>query len=126
MIEVGLLRAQLRIVRWKPRPGWKRAVRPLSSILDASNYSPDNLLRSAMESAVYGLRAGLDTFRELGCEIQEIRLTGGGSRSAIWRQMVADIFNLPVTVQMVASGCLSLGIEPDLRTGPDNSVGLTV
>jgi len=72
--------------------------------LDDSNYSPDNLLRSAMESAVYGLRAGLDVFREQGCDITAVRLTGGGSRSAVWRQMVADIFDLPVTVQHIDEG----------------------
>ena len=72
--------------------------------LDDSNYTPDNLLRSAMESAVYGLRTGLDAFREQGCEITAVRVTGGGSRSAIWRQMIADIFDLPVTVQMIDEG----------------------
>ena len=72
--------------------------------LDDSNYSADNLLRSAMESAVYGLRTGLDAFRRHGAEIRDIRLTGGGSRSATWRQMVADVFNLPVSVQRVDEG----------------------
>ena len=72
--------------------------------LDDSNYSQGNLLRSAMESATYGLRAGLDTLRQHGCVIDTIRLTGGGARSEAWRQMVADIFNLPVTVQSVDEG----------------------
>ena len=72
--------------------------------LDESNYTPDNLLRSAMESAVYGLRAGLEIFYGLGCNIDTIRLTGGGAASASWRQMVADIFNMPVTVQTVDEG----------------------
>ncbi|MFT4519652.1 MAG: xylulokinase [Halioglobus sp.] len=66
--------------------------------LDDQNYSASNLMRSAMESATFGLRAGSDAFFRLGCELNEIRLTGGGSQSAAWRQMVADVFNLPVTV----------------------------
>lgn len=72
--------------------------------LDESNYSQDNLLRSAMESAVYGLRAGLDTLRGQRCEVESVRLTGGGAGSAVWRQMVADIFNLPVSVQTFDQG----------------------
>ena len=72
--------------------------------LDDGNYSQDNLLRSAMESAVYGLRTGLDALRELGGDVESVRLTGGGAGSAVWRQMVADIFNLPVTVQDVDEG----------------------
>jgi len=72
--------------------------------LDEGNYLPENLLRSAMESAVYALRAGRDTFVDLGCEIDTVRLTGGGAASAVWRQMVADIFALPVSVQTVDEG----------------------
>lgn len=67
--------------------------------LDSENYRAENLMRSAMESAVYGLRTGLDAFRVLGCSIDDIRLTGGGSASASWSQMVADVFDLPVSIQ---------------------------
>jgi len=57
-----------------------------------------------MEAAVYGLRAGLDTFRALDCPVNSIRLTGGGAGSASWRQMVADVFNMPVQVQASDEG----------------------
>ncbi|MEQ9564258.1 MAG: xylulokinase, partial [Pseudomonadales bacterium] len=67
--------------------------------LNQANYSSGNLLRSALESAVFGLRAGQDRFKDLGCDIESIRLTGGGASSAVWRQIVADVFDLPVTVQ---------------------------
>jgi xylulokinase len=67
--------------------------------LNSDNYTSANLLRSAMESAIYGLRAGLDIFRSSGCEVLSVRITGGGAKSAVWRQMVADIFGLPVAVQ---------------------------
>ena len=72
--------------------------------LDCSNYSPDNLMRSAMESAVYGLRAGLDAFRAQGCNVSELRVTGGGSRSDTWCQMVSDVFDMPVSVQTMDEG----------------------
>jgi len=72
--------------------------------LNHDNYTPGHLLRSAMESAIYGLRLGLDAFRQQGCAISAVRLTGGGAGSAAWRQMVADIFHLPVTVQKIDEG----------------------
>ena len=72
--------------------------------LDDRNYTSDNLLRSAMESVVYGLRSGLDRFSEHDCVVSELRLTGGGAGSAVWRQMVADVFNLPVRVPTVGEG----------------------
>ncbi len=72
--------------------------------LDEGNYCADNLLRSAMESAVYGLRTGLEVFRQQQCDVRELRLTGGGARSASWRRIVADVFDLPVTVQRIDEG----------------------
>jgi xylulokinase len=63
--------------------------------LTNSNYSQANLLRSAMESGLFGLRLGLESFTKLGFKAKEIRLIGGGAKSALWRQMAADIFNLP-------------------------------
>jgi xylulokinase len=72
--------------------------------LDTTNYNENNLLRSAMESAIYGLRTGLEAFRAQGCHVKQLRLTGGGAGSASWRQMVADIFALPVTVQVTDEG----------------------
>ena len=66
--------------------------------LNSDNYSADHLLRSAMEAAIFGLRTGLEIFRQQGCELSSVRLTGGGAHSATWRQMVADIFDLPVDV----------------------------
>lgn len=58
--------------------------------------------RSAMESAVFGLRFGLDAFRELGFKPQQIRLIGGGAKSALWRQMTADVCCTPVTVPTIS------------------------
>jgi xylulokinase len=66
--------------------------------MDMTNVSRKNIFRSSLESAIYGMRLGLDSFRDLGFKIKEIRLIGGGSKSAVWRQIAADILNLPVVV----------------------------
>lgn len=59
--------------------------------------TPAHLARSAMEGVTFGLRYGLDRMKELsGQAIDEIRLIGGGARSPAWRQIVADIFRVPV------------------------------
>ncbi len=60
------------------------------------NFSRENLLRSAMESAVFGLKLGLESFTELGFQPSDIKVIGGGAKSKLWRQMTADVFNLPV------------------------------
>lgn len=64
--------------------------------LDTTNFKPGNLVRAAMESALFGLKLGLEAFTALDFKPTELKLTGGGAQSAVWRQMAADIFKLPV------------------------------
>jgi xylulokinase len=42
------------------------------------------------------LRDTLALFREIGVPIESIRLSGGGARSALWQQIQADIYGMPV------------------------------
>ena len=51
-----------------------------------------------------GLRYGLERLKQLGLSYQEVRLIGGGARSPVWRQMAADIFNLPVVSPTIEEG----------------------
>lgn len=64
--------------------------------LTSTNYNPNNLARASMEGATFGLRYGLDVLIQLGINPSEIRLVGGGAKSPLWRQIVADVFNCPV------------------------------
>ena len=66
--------------------------------LTAANTNRANIARASLESAVFAMRGGLDAFRKLGFQPKEIRLIGGGSKSPVWRQIAADIMNLPIRV----------------------------
>lgn len=66
--------------------------------LDTQNTTSNNLLRSGVEGATFALYQGLRTFESLGIRCQRLVLTGGGSNSPMWCQIVADIFELPITV----------------------------
>jgi xylulokinase len=66
--------------------------------MDGNNTGPENLLRSALEGATFALRYGVDRLGELGIDASEILLTGGGAGSATWRQVVADVCDIPVTI----------------------------
>ncbi len=72
--------------------------------LHAGNFTPAHFARAAMEGATLGLAYGLNRCRSLGIKPQEIRLTGGGSRSHVWRQICADIFRVPVVCLATAEG----------------------
>jgi len=51
-----------------------------------------HLVRSLLEGATYAMRDSLELIREMGVQITEIRLSGGGARNALWRQLQADIY----------------------------------
>ncbi|MDD5199542.1 MAG: xylulokinase [Terrimicrobiaceae bacterium] len=72
------------------------------------NFTSAHVARAIMEGVTLGLGYGLDRLRALGIEATEIRLTGGGSNSAAWRQVCADVFGAPV-VCLENSGGASLG-----------------
>ncbi len=76
--------------------------------LNGTNATPAHMARAAMEGATLGLAYGLNRFAALGLQPAEIRLTGGGSKSAVWREIAADIFGVPVVGLMTAEGA-SLG-----------------
>ena len=66
--------------------------------LTNANFSQSNLLRAGAEGASFALQYGVDRLKELGIKASEITLTGGGSGSASWRQMIADICDVPTRV----------------------------
>ncbi len=64
----------------------------------AANFTRENIARAAMEAAIFGMRIGLESFRRLGFTAREIRLVGGGAKSTLWREIVANVTGLPVRV----------------------------
>jgi xylulokinase len=44
------------------------------------------------------MRIGLERFKALGFKAKEIRLTGGGAKSPLWRSIAANVTKLPVRI----------------------------
>ncbi len=57
-----------------------------------------DLIRSLLEGVAYSQKDCLDLIEGLGVPITKVRVSGGGARSAFWRQIFADVFNKPVAV----------------------------
>lgn len=76
--------------------------------LNRRTLTPGHLARAGMEGVTLGLNYGLRRLEKLGVKAKEIRLTGGGAKSAVWRQIMADIFGVPV-VAMVEDEGAALG-----------------
>jgi len=91
--------------------------------LNAATLSPGGLARAALEGVTLGLNYGLGRLRALGLRPREIRLTGGGARSALWRQTAADVFGVPVVAMQEDEGA-ALGAALQAawcHTAPDGS-----
>ena len=76
--------------------------------LNQATVSRAHMARSAMEGVTMGMNYGLRRLAALGVRPKEIRVTGGGAKSAVWRQIMADIFGVPV-VGMVEDEGAALG-----------------
>jgi xylulokinase len=67
-------------------------------------HSGAHMTRAVMEGVTYSLRDCLDLILATGLNVREIRATGGGARSDLWRQLQADILGLPVYRTVVDEG----------------------
>jgi L-xylulokinase len=57
-----------------------------------------HLLRALYEGVVFGHLSHIEKLRAAGAQINSARLTGGGSRSAVWSQMFADTIQVPMEI----------------------------
>ena len=57
-----------------------------------------DLTRAVMEGITFALKESMDIYREIGVDPKVMRMCGGGSKAPIWRQMMADIYNIPVAL----------------------------
>ena len=63
-----------------------------------------DLLRAVMEGVTYSLADCLGVLNEMGVRPAEMLACGGGGRSPIWRQMLADVFGCPVATTVNTEG----------------------
>jgi len=62
----------------------------------AANHGRGHIVRAMMEGVAFSLRDTFSIFSELRVPVDRVRLGGGGSRSALWRQIQADVYGYPV------------------------------
>ncbi len=67
-------------------------------------FAAPHFARAAMEGVTLGMNYGLRRLAQLGVRPTQIRATGGGANSRLWRQIMADIFNAEVVTLKVGEG----------------------
>jgi xylulokinase len=67
-------------------------------------FTASHFARAAMEGVTLGMNYGLRRLAELGVQPRQIRATGGGANSKLWRQIMADVFDTEVVTLKVSEG----------------------
>jgi xylulokinase len=59
-------------------------------------HGPAHLHRACLEAVAYGFRHHVEVLRELGVPLGTARVSNGGSRSTLWKQVLADVLQVPL------------------------------
>lgn len=70
----------------------------------SAKHTKREMIRAVMEGVVYSLRDCLEIIEGLGVEISQVRASGGGGKSPLWRQMQADVFNRDICTINASEG----------------------
>jgi xylulokinase len=70
--------------------------------VNQKTFEAGHFARAAMEGVTLGMNYGLRRLAELGVKPSQIRATGGGAKSKVWRQIMADIFDAQVVTLKVS------------------------
>ncbi|MCU7497573.1 MAG: xylulokinase [Ignavibacteria bacterium] len=86
-------------------------------------HSKPHLVRSVLEGVAFSLRDCLELNRSMGINAGQIRLSGGGARSSLWRQILADVFNSEIVTLTSTEGApYGAALLAAVGTGEFNTV----
>jgi xylulokinase len=69
-----------------------------------AGHTRGHLIRSILEGVAFSLRDSIEIFKELEIPVEQIRVSGGGSRSFLWRQIQADIYGKQLVTLRTSEG----------------------
>ncbi|NLB91559.1 MAG: xylulokinase [Clostridiales bacterium] len=84
-----------------------------------------DLVRAVMEGVTFALNDSVEILRSMGVNLERILAVGGGGKSPVWRQMMADVFGTTVALPDHGEGgvlgaailaMVGAGIYPDVAT----------
>jgi len=111
-------------------PIWNSAARAVFFGISAKTKRP-HMIKAILEGAALGLLHNIEELRSSSIDISEIRSVGGGSRSAVWNQIKADVTGIPILLPNTATGApfgdaliagYAAGCFSDMREAADKQV----
>jgi xylulokinase len=92
------------------------------------------LVRSLLEGITFGMRDAIQIMRGMGIDVSQVRASGGGARSAFWRQMQADIYDAQIVLTNAEEGPaygvallagVGIGVWKDVETACRQTIRVT-
>ncbi len=82
-----------------------------------------HFIRAVLEGVAYSLKDCFELNRKTGLETNEIRISGGGAKSKLWKQILADILNVElITVNSTEGASYGAALLAATGTGTFNSI----
>jgi len=100
----------------------------------SARHTKAHLTRAVIEGVSFGLRDSLELMRALGISTTQVHASGGGAKSALWRQMLADIFNAEIVMVNSTEGAaygaallagVGAGIYPSVEAAAERAIRVT-
>ena len=87
-------------------------------------HSRAHMTRAVLEGVAFGLKDSFTLIQNAGLgEVTQVRASGGGTKGALWRQIMADVLNAElVTVNTTEGGAYGAALLAGVGTGAWNSV----
>ncbi len=86
-------------------------------------HNKSHMTRAVLEGVTYGLRDGFELMRNLGIKPNQVRASGGGTKSKLWLQLLADNFDSQIaTVNATEGAAYGAALLAGVGTGVYNSV----
>lgn len=63
-----------------------------------------HMARAVLEGVAFAMRDSLEIMREMGVAVTQVRASGGGARSSLWRQIQADVNKTPLVTTNIDEG----------------------
>jgi xylulokinase len=92
-----------------------------------------HLIRAVMEGVAMGLRDSMEILRAMSVMCRQIRVSGGGARSSLWRQILADVFGHEMVTVTATEGAaygaallagVGAGVFRSVEDACDHTVGI--
>jgi len=70
----------------------------------SASHTRAHMVRAILEGVAFSLKDTFTIFEDIGVPVSQIRLGGGGARSALWRQIQADVYSQTVEILAAEEG----------------------